>query len=151
MIARWLFIVLLLVPQVASAVCVPAMTVRASGVSFGTYDPGAASPTQSMGTVKVQCTVGLLPSFSVALSAGSSQNFAQRTMKNGSDALAYNLYVDPNGMSVWGDGTGATVTQSFDSLLSLGSTKFTVYGSAPSGQYPAAGNFSDTITVTVTY
>jgi hypothetical protein len=41
--------------------------------------------------------------------------------------------------------------QNFDASLSLGSTKFTVYGSGPRGQYPAAGNFSDTIAVTVTY
>jgi spore coat protein U-like protein len=95
--------------------------------------------------------VGLLPSFTVALSAGNSNDFTTRTMSNGSNTLAYNLYVDSNRMMIWGDGTGGTSTQTFSGLLSLLSTSFTVYGRAPKSQYPAPGSYTDTITVTVTY
>jgi spore coat protein U-like protein len=138
-------------PQTARAICVPALSVSATGVNFGVYDPGAASSTKSMGTVAVQCTIGILPSFQVALSTGGSGSYATRKMSNGTDRLSYNLYTDAGRTIIWGDGSGGTSINSFGGLISLGSTSFTVYGKAPKGQYPAPGSFTDTITVTVTY
>jgi spore coat protein U-like protein len=149
--ARLLIMLLLLAPNAARAACIPSLSVNASTLSFGTYDPGAATSPRSTGAVTVQCLVGLLPSFTVALSAGGSNDFTMRTMSNGSNRLAYNLYVDSNRMMIWGDGTGGTSTQSFSGLLSLLSTSFTVYGRAPKSQYAAPGSYTDTITVTVTY
>lgn len=146
-----LLVVLLFMPQIAGAVCVPALTVNATTLNFGVYDPGAESSDNSTATISLQCAIGLLPSFTVALSTGDSGSYSPRRMLNGSSTLSYNLYIDQRHMVVWGDGTGATSTESFDSLLSLGGTNFTVYGSAPPGQYATPGTFADTITVTVTY
>jgi spore coat protein U-like protein len=151
MIARLLAVILLLAPNAAMAACIPSLSANASVVNFGVYDPGAAMSTRSTGTITLQCLIGLLPSFTVALSTGGSNSFTTRTMTNGSSTLNYNLYVDSNRMMIWGDGTGGTSTQSFGGLLSLGSINFTAYGRVPKGQYPAPGSFSDTITVTVIY
>lgn len=151
MIARILIALFLLTPNMTMAACIPSLSVNASALSFGVYDPGAAMSTRSTGTIAVECLVGLLPSFSVSLSTGGSNDFGTRKMSNGSDTLSYNLYTDSNHMMIWGDGTGGTSTKTFDGLLSLLSTNFTVYGRAPKGQYPAPGGYSDTIIVTVTY
>jgi spore coat protein U-like protein len=139
------------VPDAAQTACIPSLSVGATALSFGVYDPGSASSIKSTGTVTVECLVGVLPSFTIALSAGNSGSYAVRQMSNGSDRLNYNLYTDSNHTVVWGDGTGATSTDSFAGLISLLSTNFTVYGRVPHAQYPAPGTFTDTITVTVTY
>jgi spore coat protein U-like protein len=70
-------------------------------------------------------------------------------MTAGGGPLHYNLYADPNFSSVWGDGTGTTVKQSYSSggILAL----FTIYGKLPTGQFVPSGLYSDTITVTVSY
>jgi spore coat protein U-like protein len=141
----------LLIPGSVLGACIPRLSVSATALDFGVYDPGSSMATKSNATVTLQCLVGLLPSFTVALSPGGSGNYSQRAMSQGGNALLYNIYVDPNGTMVWGDGSGATSTKSFSGLLSLGATNFTAYGIAPKGQYVAPGNFSDTITVTVTY
>lgn len=151
MIARLLFMLVLLVSGPTVAACIPSLSVNASALNFGVYDPGAATSTRSTGAITLQCLVGLLPSFTVAISAGGSNDFSAREMSNGGGTLSYNLYVDSQHMMVWGDGTAGTSTQSFSGLLSLGSTNFTIYGRAPKGQYPAPGNYTDTIIVTVTY
>jgi spore coat protein U-like protein len=138
-------------PGAADAACLPALSVSATTLNFGVYDPEAASSDKSTGTITLQCTIGLLPSFNVALSTGGSGSYAMRQLANGSSVLAYNLYADSSHTMVWGDGTGGTTMDSFSGLISLGATNFTVYGRAPKGQYPAPGSFTDTITVTVTY
>ncbi|HEY1836877.1 MAG TPA: spore coat U domain-containing protein [Rhizomicrobium sp.] len=149
---RYAFVVFaLLLSQSAQAICVPSLGVSATELNFGVYDPGAASANTSMATITLQCAVGLLPSFSVALSPGGSGSYAMRRMTNGSAVLSYNFYTDPNDTVVWGDGSGTTSTDSSSGLLSLGATSFTVYGSVPRGQYPAPGSFADEIMVTVTY
>jgi spore coat protein U-like protein len=142
-------ILLASLPVPAKAVCV-GFGVTATALGFGVYQPSAASPTTSQGTVTVQCGIGLLGAFSVALSKGTG-SFAQRTMKMSSNSLNYNLYTDLAHSMVWGDGTGGTFTQSFSALISLGSINYTVYGQIPSGQYPAPGPYNDTITATVTF
>jgi spore coat protein U-like protein len=120
-------------------------------LNFGVYDPGAASAGKSTATITLKCLVGLLPSFNVTLSAGNSGSYAVRKMTEGGDTLSYNLYTDSNDTMIWGDGNGGTSTDNYDGLISLGGTQFTVYGAVPHGQYPATGNFTDSITVTVTY
>ncbi|MEI9989182.1 MAG: spore coat protein U domain-containing protein [Rhizomicrobium sp.] len=145
-------------PQRASAgacgVALNPVLVLASGVSFGLYSPGAATAATSSGTITVTCTVVLgstLPSFSVALSAGTNGTFAQRKMAFGTARLNYNLYTSPALTTIWGDGTTPTMTQSYAASGGLALTTFTVYGSVPTHQFSALGLFGDGITVTVTY
>ena len=104
-------------------------------------------------TVTIGCTIpiDLLTDFHVSLSAGNSLNPAAHVMKKGSIPLGYNIYTDGGYMTVWGDGTGGSVNQAFDSLLSLGSVSFTGFGRLPQGQFVAPGLYSDHITVTVSF
>jgi len=131
-------------------------TVAAVPVNFGSYNPLAGTPATATGTVTVSCTVtvvGLVESWTVALSSGNSGNFTTRLLANGSSSLSYNLYTTAAYTSVWGDGSGATSLMSGSSLLAVGTTNnyYTVYGRIPAGQDAAAGTFTDTIVVTLNY
>lgn len=138
---------LLLLSCPAQAVCT-SLAVSATPLDFGVYDPSVTRA--STGTITVQCGVGILPSLTITLTAGSG-SYAQRRMQLGPDALNYNLYVDAAHMTVWGDGSGGTATQGLSGLISLGSTDYTVYGLMDAGQYPAPGNYTDTIVVGVIF
>ena len=128
---------------------VSSCTVSAGGVAFGTYDPTVATVTVSTGTVSVSCVVsgatGHNP-ITVALSAGSSGNFTARTLKNGTDFLDYNLYIDAAYSQVWGDGTGISLTNTIYVTPGKQSFDATIYGMMPAAQSSGSGTFNDTIT-----
>lgn len=147
------------VPQAANAACAAlslcACSVSATALSFGDYDPFSSTPNESTATVTVDCllVVALAGSFDVALSAGSSGSFSQRTLRNASsETLNYNLYTTTGRTTVWGDGTGgsAIVTPTFSALLAV-HRELTVYGRITARQNVRWGPYTDTITVTVTY
>jgi spore coat protein U-like protein len=149
---------MIVAPQSAHAACNPlsacSCTVTATGVSFGTYDPLSPVDNGSTGTIRVVCTLilALGGSFTIDLSTGASGSYAQRSLKKGASALAYNLFSDSAYSQIWGNGTGgsAQVSQTFTSLLIV-DRSFTVYGRIPAGQNVSAGAYADTIIVTVTY
>ncbi len=124
-------------------------SVSASSVAYGSYDPLAALPVDSVGTVTVSCALSL--GYNIALSTGGAGSFSPRKLSNGPDTLNYNLYTDPTYLTIWGDGSGGTATVSGAIGLLLLPINHTVYGRIPGGQNAAAGSYSDTITVTVTY
>ena len=117
--------------------------VSSAGVAFGSYDTLISTPLDGVGTISVNC---LLPTpFTVALSAGSG-TFAQRQMTAGATQLGYNLYTDATRTIVWGDGiSGSTVSASGTSV------DLSIYGRVPAGQNVAAGVYSDSIVITVSY
>ncbi len=129
-------------------------TTSASGVAFGSYDPFSASPSTSSGSVTVDCTlsVALAGSYDIALSTGASGSYASRQMAKGASRLNYNLYTSPALTQIWGDNTGGTtsVNKGFAALLFF-SQSTSIYARIPAGQNVAAGPYSDTIVVTVTY
>lgn len=132
-------------------------SVATTAVSFGTYTASNATALiSSNGLVSVTCSVlvlGLNVSYTIAFSSGSSGNFTNRTMTRSSNNLRYNLYTTAALSTIWGDGTGGTGTVSDSYFLNLLSQtrNYTVYGSIPISQYAVAGDYSDTIIVTVTY
>jgi len=130
-----------------------APTVTATDIDFMGYRASAISANTANGSVKIRCPlgVGLLPSFDVALSAGSAGGFLPRKMTLGSNALIYNIYTASDYATIWGDGNGGSVTQSFSAILSLGTITFTAYGIVPTGQFVPVGTYNDTIAVTVMY
>lgn len=130
----------LLVAPAASATC----SLDVQGVDFGSYDFMSSQDLDSVGHVIVTCDAS--SSFSISLSAGAG-TYASRVMHNGAHTLDYNLYTDPAHTMVWGDGTGGSVVASGNGT----SVDEVVYGSAPAGQNPYLGAYSDAITVTLTF
>lgn len=144
---------LLLVNQ-AHAAC----SIGTTGMHFATYSDADNAPSQGFGNVKVTCTSeigGALTNLSnggnlmVSLSSGNSNNY-QRYMTNyKNEKLFYNIYLNPNNATVFGDGTFGTQKV----LLSVGSgqTKdMTIYGNIPTHQNVSAGDFFETMIITLT-
>src|ERR1700744_4390340 len=85
-----------------------APTVTASNIAFNTYNAAGLSPTQANGTVQIKCPlgIGLLPSFTLALSAGTSGGFSPRQMAMGTNRLGHNIYTTAGYSTGGGDGPG---------------------------------------------
>ena len=115
-------------------------------------DPLAtATPLDATSTLSVTCT-NTTP-YTVALNAGANaggaSNFGSRTMKSGSNTLAYQLYLDSGRSSVWGDGTSSSSTSAGTGTGSA--QTLTIYGRLPSLANVVPGSYTDTVTVTVSY
>lgn len=132
-------------------------SVSALPVPFGAYTPSSALALSGTGTVTVTCTVtliGLLETWTIALSSGSSGSFAARQMQSGGNALLYNLYTSAGHTQVWGDGSSGTATVSDTQLLVVGTSPpypYIVYGVVNALQDKPVGVYSDTIIVTLSF
>lgn len=124
-------------------------TVSATPVAFGTFNPFGSTVT-STGTITVACSSGSKSAtYTIALNAGNSGSFAQRQTSTTSPYVKYNLYTTSGYTSIWGDGTGGSVTVTgTDTTIT---SNFTVYGQLPTPQGVTPNTYSDSITVTVTY
>lgn len=153
---------LLGLPQAASAACPGCTcTVTTTAVAFGIYDPFSPTDHDAAGNVNVACTVplliGILVTYNVKLDKGSySSTLSTRQMDNGNgNRLDYNLYTNSSRSTIWGDDTegyaSRTISKGLLSLISF-NDDLPVYGRIPAGQTSAAaGNYSDSVLVTVTY
>jgi spore coat protein U-like protein len=122
-----------------------ACSVTAEPLAFGTVSSfDAAVDASSPSTVK--CTPNA--SYTVALDYGlNSASTTQRKLKSTTSATTvnYNLYSDAAHLSAWGGATAVTGTGN-------GSDQpMTIYGRVPIQTAVAAGDYKDTVTVTVTY
>jgi spore coat protein U-like protein len=135
---------LLLAPP-AAAQC----TLSTTGVSFGTYDLFSPSPLASTGSIAWSCPPNR--TIEIHLGTGSSGSFLPRKMANGAEHLSYNLYLDPAGTRIWGDGTGGTSVLTMDTGPgTLGkSGTVPIYGRIPAQQDVSAGVYTDTVVVTI--
>jgi spore coat protein U-like protein len=153
----WLAAGALLLPALATA----AVTCTASSTStaFGIYNPLSATPTYANGDVEVVCTLLSGGATTLTLvssySTGASATYAMRTMLSGANKLNYNLFFDAAYTSIRGNGTGGSATGGATINLTpgnpTGTASGTIYGRIPAGQDVAAGSYSDTIVVTITY
>lgn len=114
--------------------------VSATTLAFGDYDPTATSPLDRDGTVTLRCTKGTAARIDLG-NVGSRRMTSATTLDN----LLYELYSDSGRNTVWGAGVNWTAGSS-------GNTNVTVYGRVPAQQdVAAANNYTQTISVTVTY
>ncbi|MGH8084970.1 MAG: Csu type fimbrial protein [Lysobacter sp.] len=120
--------------------------------------PATPGTVATQGSVSVQCTNG--SAYDVALNAGlhsgNDINARQMEIAAGTDTIAYQLYQDNAGSAgaVWGEtvgtdtdtgtGTGFGTGAPYDQLHTVHAVA-TLVGTEP------AGNYSDTITATVTF
>jgi spore coat protein U-like protein len=155
MIARRAFVacliaaIMLLLPSRSDAAC----TISTSSVAFGSYNVFSASPVSSTGSITYRCGLleALFGNITVTLSTGQSGTYSTRTMKKGTESLAYNLYFDAAQTSVWGNGTGGTQVYARTRPPYNSDVDLTVYGSLPAGQDVSSGNYSDTISATINF
>jgi spore coat protein U-like protein len=125
-----------------------ACTLSAQAVVLGNYDFMSPQPLDGVGHVVVTCDAAT--SYRISLSPGRG-SYAARTLSDGSHDLTYNLYADVNHLTVWGDGSGGSTTVSGSTPGSGASDDKTVYASAPAGQNPYEGAYSDAIVVTLEF
>jgi spore coat protein U-like protein len=126
-------------------------SVGTAGVAFGTYDATLPLPTTATGAISVTCDTPL-QTVIIALSAGNSGTFVERSLRSGPQQLGYNLYTAPTYATVFGDGSPGTATLTLVTAgLGQPLVPALVYGRMPAGQNVGTGSYSDTITVTVTF
>jgi len=120
--------------------------VTAQDLEFGDYDPIAPGHLDAATTLSLTCTNGT--PYELSMSLGGGETTASRIMYDGAEQLSYVLYRDGARTQLWGvnggvdtldgAGTGAPVT-------------IDVFGRIPMQQAAPAGDYADTITVTVTW
>ena len=132
-------------------------------LAFGVYDTLGALDNRVNGDVAIDCRL-LDPnaaqriSYSIAIGAGNSGSFAQRTMRapGRTDLLAYNVYLNSvSPATVWGDGTGGAVAATGSITVNKNTPRRPVslpmIGVIPARQPVGAGVYGDTLTVTITW
>ncbi len=154
---RALVVILAWLASAPSWAGVSSCSVSATAVSFGTYDPTSPTALTPTGSISVSCQlisgVSLLVAYTITLSTGSG-SYTARKMIGTATPLAYNLYLNSGMTQIWGDGvTGGTVSKSDGYLLGVGTVvlSYNVYGKMPAQQLVAAGGYSDTIVVSISY
>jgi spore coat protein U-like protein len=140
--------------QAGAASC----TITSPTLNFGSYDPLLATNDDSTAVVRVSCSRTILPretvNYSLTSSIGNGPGYAARRMVSGVEILNYNVYRNAARTQIWGNGTGGsfTITGSFN--LNSAATRnrnHTLYGRIPPLQNSAAGAYSDTLVVTLTF
>lgn len=141
-------LMILLLPS-ASFAAASCIFNSSAAVSFGSYNVFSPLPNNNgIGSLVIQCKGGGGPTFSVTLSAGTSNSYATRVMMNGANTLNYNLYTSTARSVIWGDGTGGS------SIIAVGrnsTTTLSIFGQIPAGQDAAVGIYTDSIITTITF
>ena len=128
--------------------------VSTTPVYFVNYDVFSLSPAYSTGIVAVSCNAPPQNPLAVTISinSGGSETFNPRQMMaaTGSDRLNYFLFTDASRTVIWGDGTGGTSTVT-NMVTKNVPWNATIFGMLPPRQNLSAGNYSDTLLVTVNW
>ena len=132
----------------ASATVVNNCLISATNVAF-TSTGVLSSALNASGAITARCTNG--DAYQIALSSGLSGSVAARQMQRtgGGGAVNYQLYTDAAHTSAWGDGTVGTTMAT--GTGSGNAVSITVYGRVPAQTTPMPGNYSDTITATISF
>lgn len=120
----------------------------ASDLDFGTKGVLDANADQTS-TIGVQCTSGQTYNVGLSAGGGAGATTAVRKMTGPASAtINYGLYRDTNHSQSWGTTIGT------DTVSGTGNgdvQNITVYGRVPPQVTPAAGAYTDTVAITVTY
>lgn len=130
-----------------SATVLSTCVVAALPMVFGNYSPTAITNAQA--DLTITCTPGTGYTVSLDKGIGASGTVAQRAMTFLTNSLNYTLYTTAGRTAVWGDGTLGTSTVTGTGTV-LPQT-VTVYGRIPASQNTAPGEYTDLVTVTLTY
>ena len=126
-----------------SVTVVSTCSVSGSAVSFGAVAAGSGAQQQSALTVK--CNPGT--AYVVALNEGQSGDASKRIMSGGDGGeLSYDLYRDAARSQRWADGAMAVSGIGTGDVQSL-----PLYAAIQPSAASTAGNYSDSVTATLTY
>ena len=134
-------------PQSAEA-AISSCSVSTSGVAFSPYDTVSKAAVDEIGTITVTCTGSGTESLNLTLTGGSTNSCSPRQMRSGNAALAYQIFRDSGRTANWCEG-GNRLDISFNFTTPTITQSYTMYGRIASGQNPALGAYTDTLTVTL--
>ncbi len=120
-------------------------TVTATSLAFGNY---TLAQLDSSSTITATCTNGT--TYTIGLDAGSfaGATTSTRRMTGPSAAgLSYSLFSDSGRTTNWGNVAGSWVSGTGTGAAQV----LTVFGRIPANQTALIGNYTDTVTVTVTF
>ena len=125
----------------------------AAALAFPNYTPGGGAQVGNT-SISVKCTKNT--PYTIALNGGTTTGgtIAQRLMASGANTLQYNLFTTAAFAQVFGDGSGTSKTVAGTGAGVATANAVTVFGQLPdnaTNQAAVPGNYTDTITVTVTY
>ena len=124
-------------------------TISTVGVSFGSYNVFSTTPTDSTGSVTYTCSAIRPPDrIMIDLSKGNASTFNPRQMRNGSDSLNYNLYLDGAFTQIWGDNSSGN---NHVNIKPDPTGTFTIYGRIPAGSDVSSGSYTDTVIATINF
>jgi len=121
-----------------------------AGVTFGTYDVFSPSPLDTTGYISYHCDQGHNYTMRISLTRGSSATYTARTLRFGTDALQYNIFLNPTRTLIWGDESEGTSVFT-DSGLTLNRDNLPVYARMKAGQDARPGAYSDSVTVVIDF
>lgn len=136
--------------QAAGSSCAVLSGAAATLVDFGVYN-AMMGDADGSGSINLVCTPDLtaIPvSYSIAIGSGGSGSFNPRRFGAGAFSLAYNLYVDPARLLIWGDASAGTSTATG---VCRGNCQVTVYGRIFGGQSVPAMQYRDDVLITLEF
>ena len=146
-VVAMVLVLMLALPARAHAAC----TISTTAVSFGGYDVFSPTALDAQGQISLTCSL-IVIGFTVALDRGGAPSFAPRQLKQGSEPLNYNLYLDAARTTVWGDGTPGTQVFTRNGAIVLPQTfQLPVFGRIPANQDVTVGVYTNTVVATVSF
>lgn len=135
-------------------------TINASPVSFGSYNPAAATPTFVSGAVTISCVKGTVPKIGLSGGDNPGVNPGERAMLNAAtnDLLSYFLYkpalTTPNSCTTtetdaWGN-SGLEFLEP-GATTSVAASTYSICGKIPAQQDVSTGSYQDTVIATVEF
>jgi spore coat protein U-like protein len=155
---RYCALLLLLAAQNAPAATLCRL-VSGGGLAFGTYNTLNTAHLESVANILVTCERSGGPAtetVTMALGAGSNGTSvnARRMAQTGGagDYLSYGLFRDIGRSNNWGNSVGIDTVSQAVTVPNHGSASvtFTIYGRIPAQQDVTAGDYADSVQVTVT-
>ena len=128
-----------------------ACDITSAALAFGMYDPSSYSPTDGVGTVNLSCTNFMTAAPNGASLALTISPASNRKMTGNGHALNYGVYSNSARSLNWGDGSAAPMLST--GAMQANETKplrFTLYGRIPPLQNIVAGNYADSLLITIT-
>jgi spore coat protein U-like protein len=122
-------------------------SVAASALSFGTQVPSPmTAAVDATATITATCTNGRAYTIGLNNGSGAGATETVRKMTGSSGTVDYAIYADSARTTVWGTGAAA-VAQTGNGLAQA----LTAYGRMPLQTGAAAGTYTDSVTVTITF